>query len=384
MTSRPIRQSCASRRLQSVPDSSALQQFHEETPVRKPQPFVIQALFAGLIMSSVAGAAMAQAIPSTTSKLTYVLVTSSSGQQLSAATTPPEMLTLSPNSAGWEQWQYAQDSFGNRELWSFHGTKLFLKSSRAFHAPGYLFMDSLRIESVDTTQSPSTAILTSGLTSGGTVVICAKGDYNNCLTDSGGRLTATALTDLHKIPVAAQWKLTLIGAAAGRLGFQSPVATGVILDLKSHHGDYLTAPLPVQTAGSPAPDWNSPVPVNHGASGEPVTLARSRLDKTFSPLLYGDTISIVFRPQTGDPWVVKPGTSQTSDHLEELIAQKGTDFSFTVLPVAPYQIGMRVPNGGKAILRSSKGTNLSAWHDIARLRLSPNADLWEQWTIVMR
>jgi hypothetical protein len=335
------------------------------------QTQIFNAMVSSVVWLILASTAKGDPIPSAGDG-TVVLLTSSSGKQLSAWL--PETIKLSTNSSEWEQWKYTCD-YINCHFMSFHGTALTVTLSKAFHTPG-LRSEGLVVKTAAVTWNAShtafsTQLLTDQPSNGSSIVIFDAGK-SRILTEGGGGVTSSQFYSAL-IPSEAVWTITVVGSpGANRVPVREPLAAipARRYNLMNPVGNYLAAD-PIGGSTSITAIHQRGVPTR---AVEPVWMSSTET------LHFGDSISLKLVDSFSSVFL-KPGI--LSGGYKSVVASDGQS-SWTLVPIAPYENGNRVPVAVNLMLRSAEGTFLSADPIISPLRLSSTQGKSEMWAFSLR
>ena len=311
--------------------------------------FVLLSLFAGTAL-------VAQTIPFGS----IVVFTSPSGLHLSAV--PAEVLALSPNTNGWEQWEYQ-----NNALNSFHGTTVMMTYSggtRVFHGPSS--GDGILVGGLDAKGHFGAPVV-----NGGAVAIHSVNLHTYVVQETNGVITVSGLQDPNFVPPAARWTVSVVPAAAGgRQHRMKNAIKGFYGSIMSSHGSYLAI---------------KGTEVTHQAQKPGPVEVRTELNATSERPVwhFGQSIYIFMKSQFGYE-TMQPGGPP--DHGMETVVFKpmadriGWSEKWTLVPLGYYKDGDRVPEGEPLLLRSAKGTYVSADPGLPKLRLTTSTGAWEHWS----
>ena len=307
----------------------------------------------------------------------YVLLRNTAGQYLSAQEGTPKVY-LSPNTAGWEQWQYVMDRFGGPRLVSFHGTILVNQAGGIAHVPGVDSDRAIYLSKVvraNRTRGPNWYFENSPPNNGDSFVL-SIGERSYLASTPAGVGTAPYDGGWETpVPDTIRWTLTILPAwDQTRKPRKKALKDGDVVQLKSSHGTYIYVP---PKAG--VSDWLA----MHRAQPWERTIQLIKTMGGFSgsdqPLTYG---SKVYAHWTLDQDYYLLGESASRVWGRRNSNDPPTHW-MVVDPTGTLPAGSRLTSGSKVCLRDG-AMGLSADPGIGTLRMSPNCAAWEVWTIEAR
>jgi hypothetical protein len=281
-----------------------------------------------------------------------------SGRQLSAH--PPESLIASENSDGWEQW-----TFTPSVLTSFHGTRLIVENGKAFHTAYFSPTDP----TVNVFAVPTTPF---GMRQGDRVLVSSGG--SSYVVDTGAAISVSTSQSPN-----AFWIIRIVGAPAlGRQADKEAICGGTTVPVRSVYGTYLKF----------AENGRVFQGTFAGGSATPTIGPKDTITCFNEPLRFGD--SVLIKWQTVD----KNGTKGGAYMKPWTMMANGTwtlnwkfldtaNSRYTILPVAPYTNGARVPRNVKLLLKNEGvGMYLSAQSNQSDVYLLPQTGEQEKWEFV--
>ena len=331
-----------------------------------------------------------------------VLLKSPSGKYLSAPH-GQQRLALSPNTAGWEQWQYIRDDSGTWFV-SFHGTSLIVwdvhMNIPAIHAPKAVVTmehaDDLAVGPIETyTDSHNVTHhyvqYGDSIVAGAPFAITSERRKSALCEEGAGLTTKSVLTtvDLRtkfNVPTTnpneCGWKAVPVAAAqGGRATRRVSVVNGDGPAFRSTHGTFVSQGSRIDRGRYNAIHATSTtIPLD--ATFRVTFGVWDPYSSRTNPIYYGK-----------DVWLTDLTTDGTNPllclvpnekGLLELVAAQTSPASAwrIVDPAGIRKTSDRVAWADRIVLRhTATGNYLSANPEQMQLNLAPHADKWEQWTV---